>query len=84
MDNIARAKFAASDEDREPRKKKRPSLRTSIVRNARSVPLSCINLSMERILVTPQGSATFSSLKARKIQSSLKRTSKKNLGKSIS
>ena len=79
-DDIAGAKFIASDKDSDQRKKNEPSLRTSMVRNARSVPPSSIALSMERILVTPQGSATFSSLKARKSQSSLKRTSRKTQG----
>ena len=58
-ENIAGAKFAAYDEEREPRKKSAPSLRIIMVRNARRVPPRCIALSMETIPVTPRGNVTF-------------------------
>ena len=58
-DDIAGAKFAASDKDSKPRKKSAPSLRMIMVRNARSVPPRGIALSMERIPVTPHRSVTF-------------------------
>ena len=82
-DNITGVKFAAPDEDSELRKKKCTKSTTIMVRNARSVTPRFIALSMERIPVTPHGSLRFSSLKARKIQNSLKRTSRKIPGRSI-
>ena len=55
-----------------------------MVRNARSVPPSCIDISMEGILVTPTGSETSSMQKARKSLSSPRRNTRRSPGKSIS
>ena len=58
-DDIAGARFAASDEDSDPRKKSAPRLRMIMVRNTSSVPPRCIDLSMETIPVTIQRIVTF-------------------------
>ena len=59
IDDIPGAKFAASDEDSELRKKKRTKAKDDHGRNERSVPPGCIVLSMETIPVTIQRIVTF-------------------------
>ena len=70
-DNIAGRSLLPPTNTVSQERKSASSPRMSRVRNARSVPPSFIDLFMERILVTPQGSATSSRQKARKSLSSL-------------
>ena len=68
MDNIAGAKFSASDEDGDTKKKKSASSskdKTSMVRNARKTIPSCIALYMVKTPATPPGSAKSPRRKAR-------------------
>ena len=83
-DNIAGAKFSASDEDSDTKNNKSASSskdKTSMVRNARSSIPSCIALFMVKTPVTPPGSATSSRRKARKSLSSPRRITRGSPGK---